>query len=314
MVKTIVYRAIQFLFVAWAVATLMFFVMRLSGDPARLIAGIQASEEQVETIRKRLGFDRPNYVQYLVFLRDLTPHLDEDGNFKILDFGDSFSSREPAINLVAKGIIVTGQLSGLAFLIAVILAIPVGVLAAVHRGKWRDWGIVGLTLIGQSMPHFWLGLLLILFFSVQLDWFPAFGWESPSSWILPALTLSAYPLARFARMIRADMIEVLAQDYVRTARSKGLSENTVRVRHALRNALLPTVTIMGFDLATIFGGSLIVENVFAVPGIGNQMIIAMNQRDIPVVQAIVFVVALVTVSVNLIVDFSYRYLDPRTSN
>jgi len=284
------------------VATLVFVIFRLvPGDPAQLVAGDSASADVVQSIRHQLGLDRPLIVQYGRYLADLAR-----GNLGTSPvYGDRVASqvlgRLPASVLLACA----------AMIIASIVGVTAGVIAATHRSSWLDYlctlGAVG----GISFPGFWLGLMLIIIFAVTFRWFPVAGLHGPRSLVLPAVTLAVNQMAVIARMTRSSMVQVLDQDYIRTARAKGLRERLVLLRHALGNALIPTVTIAGLQFGYLLGGSVIIETVFAWPGVGRLLIDAIQTRDYATVQAVVLLFAILALFVNLVVDLLYAALDPR---
>jgi ABC-type dipeptide/oligopeptide/nickel transport system permease component len=260
-----------------------------------------ASAEDVERFRQQMGFNDPVVVQYLRFLRGAL-----QGNF-----GESLRHGEPAMALVLERLPATFELAGAGLLIAVSLAIPAGILSAVRRNSPIDYVSTVVALLGQAMPTFWLGIMLILVFSVQLGWLPSSGRGDVEHLILPAVTLGLFTTARITRLTRSGMLEVLGQDYIRTARAKGVGEPPVVWKHALRNASIPIVTIVGIELGTLLGGSVITETIFAWPGVGRLSVQAIFNRDYPVVQAAVFILATTFVVVNFLVDVTYTYLDPR---
>ncbi len=264
-----------------------------------------ATEADIIRLRHDLGLDQPLYVQYAKFVVQIAHG----------DFGYSLYYREPSLPVVLRRLPATLQLTLAAMLIVVLVAIPAGVLAAIRRGSMYDNIAMLGVLVFQSMPVFWLGIMLILVFSVSIKIFPSSGSGSGIAGIrylvLPALTLGLYSTARLARVVRAGMLDVLSRDYVRTARSKGLRERVVIIRHALKNSLLPVITLLGLEIGTMLGGAVITETVFAWPGIGRLVVTAIYQRDYPLVQAAVMVIAFIFVFVNLIVDIAYTYVDPR---
>lgn len=310
MFRYVLRRLVGLVILLWLLSTLLFVCLRLSGDPVKLLAG-DAQPEQIEAIRQKLGLADPILVQYGRFIAGIVPHFDAEGQLSALDFGNSFRSYRPARDVVGDRIPATVLLGVTSLLLATLVAIPAGIYSAASQNKVSRFLVVFVTLIGQSIPSFWLGILLILLFSVELRLLPAFGYGEAQNLILPALTLAAFPLARLTRLVRSEMLEVLGQDYVRTARSKGLGERAVLIQHALRNALLPVITVIGFDFAFVVGGSVIVETIFAWPGIGRQMVNSALDRDYAVVQTIVFLIGTVVVLANLAVDLVYRLLDPR---
>ena len=297
-------RLLHAVFVAWGVVTVVFFVVRLTGDPAALLVDPSATREEIAHARQLLGLDRPLQVQYLDFL---------DAALRG-DFGTSIQMRRPAMAVVVEAFWpATAELALAAILLAVVLPIPLGVVAATHRDGALDHVSRLVSLFLQSMPAFWLGLMLILVFAIGLGGvLPAYGSGTARHLILPALTLAAAPLAQNVRLIRAGMLEVLHEDFVRTARSKGLAEHRVVYRHALRNAAGPFVTVSGLSLGFMLSGTIIIENVFSWPGLGRLMVQAVPARDFPVIQAAVVVFALLFVGVNLVTELVQGLLDPRT--
>jgi len=283
------------------VSAVVFIILRLSGDPAALLIDPTATQEQYLELRKILGLEGSIPEQYLRFVSSAASG----------DFGSSFRQGRPALDVVVERLPAIAQLAVGALLLTLIIAIPLGVLSAVHRDSTIDRIASLVTLLGQGIPTFWLGILLILIVSVSWRLLPVSGMGSVAHLVLPTITLAAHPISKFTRLTRSEMLEVLSQDYVRTARAKGLSEAVVRYRHALKNASIGLVTIIGLDVGYLLGGSVIVETVFAWPGIGRLMIDAISQRDFPVVQANVFVMANIVVLINLIVDVSYPLFDPR---
>jgi ABC-type dipeptide/oligopeptide/nickel transport system permease component len=296
-------RLAHAVFVVWGVVTVVFFILRLTGDPAAFLVDQSATREEIAHARHLLGLDRPLLVQYFDFLRAVPRG----------DFGVSIQQRRPALPIVLEHLWpATAELALAAILLATVLAIPLGVVAATHRdGALDHLSRVG-SLFLQSMPSFWLGLMLILVFAVALGGLlPAFGSGSLRHLILPALTLAAAPLAQNVRLIRSGLLEVLQQDYVRTARAKGVAERGVVYRHALRNAAGPFLTVTGLSLGFMLSGTLVIETVFSWPGLGRLMVQAVPGRDVPVIQAAVVVFAVIFVVVNLIVDVVHGLVDPR---
>jgi len=314
-------RLLQSVIVVIGVTLVSFLALQASGDPTYLFVSERASAEEIEATRQALGFDRPLHVQYLSFVRDLTRG----------DFGQSLSYRQPAMDIVLEALPATIELTLFSMIIALLFAIPLGILAAIHRGTAWDGSITTLSMLGQSIPNFWMGIMMILFFGLYLRWFPISGHvpflaplldgdfgtavtnlpRTLFHLILPGIAVGTYSLARNTRLIRSSLLEVLEQDYVRTARSKGLAEFRVLVHHALRNAWLPVVTIVGLEFGFLLGGVVVVETVFSYPGIGRLLFAAINQRDIPLVQAGVILLAGVFILLNLVVDLVYVRLDPR---
>lgn len=302
MSRIITQRLIQAAFVVVGASLVVFLLLHYtSGDIVLSMLPDYATDAQRADYRRKLGLDLPLPAQYANWL----------GSAVRGDFGMSFRNDLPAMELVLERFPATVQLASTALAVALVVAFPLGILAAVRRGSWWDRGCMALALAGQSMPGFWLGLMLILVVAVELRWLPVSGREGPSYLILPALTLAASPVAQFARLVRSCMLEVLGQDFVRTARAKGLRERSVLTGHALRAALLPLVTVIGLELGALLNGSVVVESVFAWPGIGRTLIAGLQQRDIPVVEAGVLLVSVLYIGINLAVDLLYAALDPR---
>jgi ABC-type dipeptide/oligopeptide/nickel transport system permease component len=290
------------LVVLLAVALVSFLMLHLiPGDPAREVAGLNADEAEVEAIRKQLGLDQPLPVQFTTFLANAV-----QGNL-----GRSIKSRKPVALELAERLPATVHLALAAAVISTTLGVLTGVLSAVRRQGILDVCSTVLAIGGVSVPIYWLGLVLILVFAVQLQWFPTTGYETARHLVLPAVTLGFYSTAVISRMTRSSMLDVLSMDYVRTARAKGLSEGGVIRKHALKNAMIPTVTVVGLQLGALLSGAVITESVFAWPGIGKYAVDATLGRDYPVVQAIVLLMAMIFTTVNLLVDLLYAYLDPR---
>jgi len=305
----IIRRVLQSLIVLKAVLLIVFLMLQITGDPAAVLMPLDSTKEDLARFRADMGFDQPLYVQYYNFLFG---HGRSRGVLRG-DFGFSFRHQVPAMGLVWAHFPATVHLALAALLIALLLAIPAGILSATFRNTWVDhWSSVG-SMFGQSMPEFWLGLMLVIVFAVKLPWLPTSGYEGPSYIVLPALTAGLYATARIMRVMRSQMLEVLGQDYVRTARAKGLAESAVLVRHALKNAAIPVVTIVGIELGFLLGGTVVVEAVFAWPGVGFLVVDAINNQDYPIVQAAVALLAFMFVGVNLAVDLLYAWLDPRIS-
>ena len=297
----VVRRLLQSLVVLLGVSFVVFFILHLTGDPAAVLLPPEASADDIRRFREAMGFDDPFLVQYGRFLSGALQG----------DFGKSIRHGEPAFGLVLERMPATFELAGAALLIALVLSIPAGIVSAVRRNTVVDYVSTVFALLGQSMPTFWLGIMLILFFSVSLNLLPSSGRGTLEHLILPAVTLGLFTTARITRLTRSGMLEVLNQDYIRTARAKGVSDPPVVWKHALKNAAIPIVTIVGIELGTLLGGSVITETIFAWPGVGRLSVQAINNRDYPVVQASVFLLATTFVLVNLFVDLIYTYLDPR---
>jgi peptide/nickel transport system permease protein len=284
------------------VSVVVFAAIRLiPGDPAQIMAGQAATQEVVAEIRRSLGLDQPLPVQYLYFLRNAVRG----------DLGQSLFNGAPVVEELAQRFPRTVRLALASIFVASLIGIPAGILAATRRQSWVDTFVMAVALVGVSMPVFWLGLNLILVFSVRLGWLPAFGHETWRHLVLPSVTLGAASAAIVARMTRSAMLEVLGQDYVRTARAKGLAERVVVNRHALRNALIPVVTILGLQLGTLLSGAVLTETVFAWPGIGRLLVDAVLARDYPIIQGAILLIATTFVLLNVAVDVLYGFLDPR---
>jgi ABC-type dipeptide/oligopeptide/nickel transport system permease component len=296
-------RLIHGVFVVWGVVTAVFFLVRLTGDPAVFLVDQSATREDIAHARRLLGLDRPLHQQYAEFLL-AAPRG---------DFGDSIRDKRPAMRVVLEHFWpATVVLALAAAALSTILAVPLGVVAATRKDRAADHVSRIASLFLQSMPSFWLGLLLILLFAVQFQGLlPAYGSGTWRHLILPAVTLAAAPLAQNARLVRAGMLEVLQQDYVRTARAKGVPERLVLYRHALKNTAIPFITVTGLSLGFMLSGTIIIETVFSWPGLGRLIVQAVPTRDFPVIQAGVFVFALIFVLLNLLVDLLYAVVDPR---
>jgi peptide/nickel transport system permease protein len=279
----------------------IFFLIYLSGDPVSTMVPLDARPADVEAIRAYFGLDQPLHIQYLVFVRNALHG----------DLGHSFKYRQDSLNLVLRRLPATFTLAATSVIVAVAIAVPLGIISATRRGTLLDNLATSLSLLGISTPQFWLGILLILLFADRLRWLPPSGREGPSSLIMPAATMAAAQIGMITRLLRRCMLEALGQDYITTARAKGLKERVVHYRHALRNALIPVVTVIGLNLGTLIGGSVIIETVFAWPGVGWLMNEAINARDLPLIRADVLVMAIIITFINLVVDVSYCYLDPR---
>ena len=292
------------------VSLAIFAVMRIiPGDPAQIILGLQATPEAVSALRTQLGLDRPLSFQYVTWIGELI-----QGNL-----GKSINYGVPIADLVIQRVAVTGPLTLIAVLFSVVISIPLGIYAVTHQNRPGDYGVMLFSQIGLAIPAFWAGLLLILLFAVHLHWvasggFP--GWSksipgSIKSLLLPAVALGLIQAAVLARLTRSSLLEVLREDYIQTARSKGLTERAVIYKHAFRNAVIPVLTILGLQIGQLMAGAIIIEQVFFLPGLGRLVYLAINQRDLPVVQAVVLLVACVIVIVNFLVDLMYAVLDPR---
>ncbi len=302
MIDALISRLGAAVLVVLGVCTLVFLLVHLvPGDPVEAMLGEGARPADRTALAAALGLDRPLGRQYLDYL----------GGLVRLDLGQSFVYQRPVADLLAERLPATLILAGVALTLALLLAVPLGVLAACGRGRAIDGAAMGFSLLGSSIPNFWLGPMLILVFSLWLGWTPVSGREGPASLILPAITLGTSLAAILARMVRSSVLEVLGEDYVRTARAKGLSPAAVLWGHALRNAWLPVLTLVGLQLGGLLGGAVITETVFAWPGLGSLLVEAIQGRDYPVLQGCVLVVSLAYVLVNTATDLVYAWIDPR---
>jgi ABC-type dipeptide/oligopeptide/nickel transport system permease component len=287
--------------VVFCVLTLVFVVLHMTGDPVMMLLPPNASREEIDALSRTLGLDQPLIVQYGRFLARIARG----------DFGTSLQHQQPAMGLVAERLPASALLAVTALGLAVAVALPLGIVAAARRGTVLDRLAVALAALGQSAPIVWTGLMLMLVGSVILQLLPTSGYGTWRHLILPALTLASYPMAAIARLVRSGMLEVLDADYVRTARAKGLPERGVVLKHTLRNAALPIVTVVGLQFGLLLGGAIVCEMIFSWPGVGRLMIFAIYNRDFPLVEAAVFVMAMVFVAGNMLVDVCYAWLDPR---
>ena len=289
-------------FVLVGVVTVVFlFLHLLPGDPVEVMLGESANSTDREALHQALGLDQPLSTQWLTYVTQLL-HL---------DFGISLYSGQPVAEILKQRIPATMLLAATSLVVAVVLAVPLGVLAAVYKDSWFDRGAMVFAMLGISIPNFWLGPALIIVFSIHLGWTPVTGSSGMLALVLPAVTLGTALAALLSRMIRASLLDTLDEDYVRTARAKGLSEPLVILRHALGNAWLPVVTVLGLQLGGLLSGAVITETVFAWPGIGELTVEAIRRRDYPTVQACVLVISLFYVTINIVTDVLYAWLDPR---
>lgn len=295
-------RSLMTLVVIFGASVFVFLMLQLvPGDPATLIAGPEATLEDIERVRERFGLNRPLHVQYVDFVtRALTG-----------DLGHSFRSGRPVADEIFPRYVNTLYLSVASITVSIILGVGAGVVSAVWRNSLLDHLVMLLALVGLSMPSFWWGLLLLLFFSVNLGWFPMAGMGGWSHLVLPSLTLGTAAAAVIARMTRSTMLEVLGQDFIRTAQAKGLSQLQVVGKHALRNALIPTLTITGLQFGMLLGGQVVTETIFSWPGLGRLLVDAIGRRDLPIVQGAILLLAGTFAVINLLVDLGYGLLDPR---
>ncbi|MBT3353128.1 MAG: ABC transporter permease [Nitrospinaceae bacterium] len=296
-------RVIQAVFLLKLVMILVFLLLHMTGDPVLVMMDTDATREDIAEMRKVMGFDQPLWVQYGRFFKGALRG----------DFGESIEHGESAMGLVLEHFPATLEMALGAFLFAAVIGIPFGCLAAFKEGSLYDKSCVGITVLIQAIPDFWLAIMFIMFFSVFLGILPSFGRGGWQHFIMPAFAASTYHLARLARLMRSQMLEVMRQDYIKTARSKGLNEKVILMVHALKNSAIPIVTVLGLDLGILLGGTVIIEVVFAWPGVGRLVIEAISNRDFPIVQSAVFLMASGFVLINLTVDLLYAYLDPRIS-
>ncbi|AST96213.1 ABC transporter permease [Shouchella clausii] len=294
-------RLAQIIPVLFIISFVIFALVYIAGNPVALMLPDDASQEEIDQLTASLGLDRPFIVQYGNYLL----HLMQG------DFGDSFRYNTSALPLVLERLPATLELAVAALTLAVCIAIPLGIWSATKQNSPLDLIAAGGAVLGKAMPNFWLGIMLILLFSVTLGWLPVSGRGTFAHLLLPAITLATGIAAEMTRLLRSNMIEILSQDYIRTARSKGIRETLVVYKHALRNSLIPLVTITALQTSTVVGGTLITETVFSWPGIGQLLIQAVNTRDMAIVQACVFVIAFLVIAMNLLADVLYRFLDPR---
>lgn len=300
MQRYLVIRLAQGVFVFWGIAIIVFFMIRLTGDPAVVMMPQEATAEQIAEFRHKMGYDRPLIVQFLDFA----------GGILVGDFGKSIHWNQPAFRLIAERLRPTLELAVAGIILAVGLAVPLGIISASRPGSIWDVLAQGVALLGQSLPTYWVGLVLILILAVRLGLLPATGRVGWRSLIMPAVTISMGSMGRLTRLTRSAMLEVLQQDYIRTAYGKGLHPRTVYVRHALRNAAIPVLTYAGVAFGYMLGGSVLIETVFAWPGVGRLAYQAVSVRDFPLVQAVALFMSVVIVVLNLVVDLAYALINP----
>jgi peptide/nickel transport system permease protein len=301
MLKFLLKRLLEIIPVLLIISFIVFTLVFVAGDPVALMLPEDASQEDIENLREALGLNEPFIVQYGTYMLNLVQG----------DFGDSFRYNTAALPLVLERLPATLELAFASLLIAVMIAIPFGIWSATKRNTVFDLFITGTSVVAKAMPNFWLGIMLILLFSVTLGMLPVSGYGTWQHLILPAITLGTGIGAEMTRLVRSSMVEILNQDYVRTAKSKGIHKFLVVYKHAFRNSLLPVVTITALQVSTLVGGALITETVFSWPGLGQLLIQAVNTRDMAIVQASVFVIAILVIITNLFADILYRVLDPR---
>jgi peptide/nickel transport system permease protein len=313
MTQYILRRLIHSLIIVWGCATLVFFLIRaIPGDPVIQMLGTEYTPEAADALRDKLGLDEPVYVQYFQWL----------GNMFRGDFGSSITGAESVRSAIASGLPKTMSIALLSFIIATAIAIPAGVLAALKRNSFADFVVSLFAFLGVSMPSFWFGIILIIVFAVNLGWLPSLGYASLTEdgfveWlkhlILPSIAIGAGYAAILMRFVRAGLLEALSSDYIRTARAKGLTERRVVIAHGLRNSMIPVVTVAGIQVALLLSGAVVIETVFSIRGIGRLLVGAIFDKDYPMVQGAILVVAVIFVMANLIVDILYTVIDPRIS-
>jgi peptide/nickel transport system permease protein/oligopeptide transport system permease protein len=302
MLQYVIKRLLSTIPVLIGISLLLFLMLRsLPGDPAQVMAGQMASPEEVEMIRHQLGLDQPIHKQYALFLSRLA----------FLDLGRSARTQNPVIEEIWARLPNTFLLAVVAITLACLFGIPAGIISAARPYTWIDYLVTSAALFGISMPVFWLGLMLVVLFSVILQWLPAGGTGSWKHLIMPSLTLASFVVAFIARMTRSTMMEALSQDYTTTARSKGLRESVVVIKHALTNALIPIITVVGLQFGLLLGGAVLTETVFAWPGLGRLIVDSILARDYPMIQGAILIFGLLYILVNLMVDLIYAYVDPR---
>ncbi|UUV23448.1 MULTISPECIES: nickel ABC transporter permease [Lysinibacillus] len=295
-------RLAQIIPVTLGVTLVVFLIMQMiPGDPAIILAGEGASQETVAELRENLGLNKPLAVQYTDYIKNLLQG----------DMGNSLKNNQPVFEEITSRLPITIELAFYSILITIVLGLIAGIISAIRPYSLMDIGLMVVALLGISLPSFWLGILLMYVFSVQLHWLPVAGWDSAKHIILPAVTLGAGGAAIVARMTRSSMLEVVNQDYIRTAKAKGLKGYIIILKHALRNALIPVITVVGLQFGSLLGGTVLVESVFAVNGLGRMIVDAIRTRDIPVVQGGVLVASLIFVFINLFVDILYRFFNKR---
>ena len=300
--RFILRRLLQVIPVLFGVAILVFSMLHLiPGDPARLVVGIEASKETIEIARENLGLNKPLHEQFLIYI----------GNVLTGDLGTSVQTGIPITEELANRFPITIKIALGATLFATFFGMLGGIIAAIKQNKFTDNMIMVLSLIAVSTPSYFLGLLLLIVFSLKLGWFPVFGIDTPMHYVLPIVTLGAQAMGLIARMTRSSMLDVIRQDYIRTARAKGLPEKVVVYLHALKNALIPVITVVGLRFGGLLAGTILTEVVFSIPGVGRYMVDAILSRDYPVVQGTILLVACCFVLINIVVDVAYKLVDPR---
>lgn len=301
MANYILRRTAGVIITLFVLVTLVFILLRVTSDPVAMLVTGEATQEQYDAVRKRMGLDRPIAVQYVAFLKGVvTGQMDASYRYDI-----------PAMQLVLQRVKPTLVLSLTSFVLAILVAFPLGILAAAFRGSWLDHLASGIAFLGFAVPAFWLGSVLIIIFGVQLRWFPTSGDGTLAHLVLPSITLALWPIGQLTRLIRSELLNVMSDDYTRTAHAKGVGPATVLIKHALRNALLPVVTLMSLLFGTMLGGAVVTETIFAWPGLGRLTLEAALNRDFPLIEAGVVFLAAVFNVLNLVTDLTYALIDPR---
>lgn len=295
-------RLLQAIGVVLAISMITFFVLKIvPGNPVLLILGERADAQSIAALTKEMGLDQPLLTQYINWLTGMLQG----------DFGVSYYNGHPVLQDLAEAFVVTGKLAGLAYVLSIVLGVGIGIIAAVKRGSWIDSTLMTIAVFGISAPSFWIAIILQIFISLQWGLLPLSGIEQSGWFLLPGIALGTRYAASVARITRTSMLEVLSQDYIRTARAKGLKQWTVIIKHALRNALIPIITIAGSDLGNILTGSVLIESVFNIPGVGKLLVDSINKRDLPLLQGGVMYIAVICVIMYLVVDILYAVVDPR---
>lgn len=295
-------RILQALGVIFCISLITFFVLNIvPGDPVRIMMGDMADEQTIAQVRHNMGLDKPIPEQYVNWFTGMIQG----------DFGVSYTQKKPVVFLIAKAIAITGVLAGFAYLFALVFGLVIGVVAAVFHGKWIDHTLMALSILGISAPSFWVAIIVQIIFALTLKWFPLSGVKTPASYVLPVIALGTQYAASIARVTRTSMLDVLNQDFMRTAEAKGLKPGVIILGHGLRNALIPIITIAGTQLGNILTGSLLIESVFGIPGVGKLLLDAINARDLPLIEGGVMYIAFICVVVYLLVDVLYAVVDPR---
>lgn len=300
--RYVIKRLLMMIPVMLGVTLVIFLMLEITpGDPARMILGDTATEEMVAELREEMGLNDPLIVRYFRYVWDVLHG----------DFGTSYITGRPVFEEIIERFPTSLLLASLATIVSILIGVPLGIISAVKQYSLLDNILVGVAMVGVSMPGFWLGLMLVLLFSVQLGWLPSSGFAGPLYWILPSITIGYISAASIYRMTRSSMLEVVRQDYIRTARAKGQTESKIITRHALKNAVIPIITVVGLRFGGSLGGSVITEQIFSIPGLGQLMIQAINNRNYPVVQGGVLLIAISYSIINLLVDILYAFVDPR---